>query len=298
MELPTWAERAFEKHRPLGVGNDGPDPERLEWWQGCKWRFVQRWDGLDVMAWRVPDEHACYGALRRSVNIDPPDFVRLCILETVLDLAWDSSVGNSPERVTPSVKELESLNDQIASKAKDLAALFRQRDRLRFDNGVEDYETDYAALDAFDFWDAFELAIQSPHVASWAYVAQHETTRFLNIARTQSRTKPRWPDLLDQVATRRVRAVVPSDAGDVAVHASRTNVTKWSRWGRRLLGTLDDWRGTFPPGFLRGCLTGAHLACLLEVALDAPVEVFSKRQMERLTENYDSPKKARTNRPE
>lgn len=290
MELPTWAERAFEKHRPLGVGNDGPDPERLEWWQGCKLRFVQRWEDLDVLAWRVPDEHACYAALRRTMNIDPPDFVRLCILETVLDLAWDNSTGNSPDRVTPSVKELESLNAKIASTASELAGLFRQRDLLRFDNGVEDLETDYPAFDAFDFWDAFELAIALPHVARWAYVAQHETVQFLNIARTQSRTKPCWPDLLDQVAGRSVRAVVPSDAGDVAVHASRTNATAWSRWGRRLLGTLDDWRGTFPRGFLRGCLTGAHLASLLEVALDAPPEVFNKRQMERLSQSYDSSK--------
>ena len=255
MVLPEWAERAFEKHRPRGVGNDEPDAGRLAWWQGCRRRFVQRWAYLDAMAWRVPDEHSCYVALRKSVIVDPPDFVRLCILETVLDLAWDHSTGNSPDRVTPSVKELESLNAKIAMKADELASLFRQRDQLRFDSGVEDYESDYAALDAFDFWDAFELAIALPHVASWAYVAQHETARFLNIARTQSRTKPRWPDLLDQVASRSVRAVVPSDAGDVAVHASRTNATAWSRWGRRLLGTLDDWSGTFPRGFLRGCLT-------------------------------------------
>ncbi|MCM2346120.1 MAG: hypothetical protein NDI95_05665 [Acidovorax soli] len=287
MVLPTWAERAFEKHRPRGAGNDEPDPERLEWWEGCKQRFVQHWADLDAKSWRVPDEHSCYVALRRNVIVEPPDFVRMCILETVLDLAWDHSVGDSPDRVTPAVKELESLNAKIASKAGELASLFRQRDQLRFDNGVEDYETDYAALDAFDLWDALELTINLPHVARWAYVAQHETARFLNIARSQSRTKPRWPDLLDQVAGRSVRAAAPSDAGDIAVHASRTNATEWSRWGRRLLGTLDDWSGTFPRGFLRGCLTGAHLACLLEVALDAPPEAFNKRQMERLAESYD-----------
>lgn len=296
MVLPQWAERAFEKHRPQGVGNNGPDPDRLAWWEGCKQRFELRWNDLEPTSWKVPNEHGCYIGLRRSIVLCPPDFVRLCILETVLDLAWDQSVGNSPKRVTPSVKELELLNAKIASTASELAGLFRQRDRLRLDNGVEDLETDYAALDAFDLWDAFELAIKSPHVANWAYVAQHETARFLNIARNQSRTKPRWPDLLDQVAGRSVRAVVPSDAGDVAVHASRTKATEWSRWGRRLLGTLDDWTGTFPRGFLRGCLTGAHLACLLEVALDAPFDVFNKRQMERLSKTYDSSEKARTNR--
>ncbi|MBT9511345.1 MAG: hypothetical protein IV104_03265 [Acidovorax sp.] len=291
MVLPTWAERAFEKHRPRGAGNDDPDPERLEWWQGCNQRFALRWTDLGAMDWDIPDEHQCYSDIRRHVIINPPDFVRMCILETVLDLAWDHSVGNAPDRVTPSVKELESLNTKIASTARDLATLFRQRDRLRFDNAVEDCVTDDAALDGFDFWDALELATNLPHVANWANVAQHETERFLNIARTQSRTKPRWPELLDQVAGS-VRVVVPSDAGDVAVHASRTKATEWSRWGRRLLGTLDDWSGTFPSGFLRARLTGAHLACLLEVALDAPPEAFNKRQMERLSDNYERSKKS------
>ena len=290
MELPEWAARAFEKHKPQGVGNSDPDPERLAWWQGCRQRFELRWADLDATNWRVPADHDCYVYLRKHVIFEPPDFVRLCILETALDLAWDYSTGKTPDKVTPSVKELESLNAKIASAAGALASLFRQRDQLRFDGGVEDYEDDYSTPDAFDFWDAFELAMELPHVAEWAYVAQHETAKFLNIARTQSRTKLRWPDLLEQVASRSERSVTPSDAGDVAVHMSRTKHTEWSRWGRRFLGTLDDWKGTFPRGFLRGRLSGAHLASLLELALDAPPEAFSKRQMERLSETYGGTK--------
>lgn len=293
MVLPEWAERAFEKHRPRGVGNDDPDPDRLAWWEGCKQRFEQRWDDLETTGWKVPNEHKCYISLRRSIVFDPPDFVRQCILETVLDLAWDSSVGKSPDKVVPAVKELTSVNEKIARKARELAALFRQRSQLILDHGVEDYGSDYAAADPFDFWDAFESAIALPHVAAWAYVAQQETTRFLNIARTQSRTKPRWPDILDQVAARSPRDVVPSDAGDAAVNAFRTNPTEFSRWGRRLLGTLDDWKGTFPAGFLRRRLKGKHLASLLEVALDAPPEAFNDKQMDSLSSALDK-KLART----
>lgn len=287
MVLPEWAERAFEKHRPRGVGNDDPDPDRLAWWEGCKQRFEQRWDDLETTGWKVPNEHDCYTNLRRSIVLNPPYFVRLCILETVLDIAWDCSVGKTPDKIAPAVKELAAVNDEIASKARELSSLFRQRSQLVFDHGIEDYGSDYAAADPFDFWDAFESAIALPHVAEWAYVAQQETTRFLNIARTQSRTKPCWSDILDQVAARSPRDVVPSDAGDVAVFMSRTKATEWSRWGHRLLGTLDDWRGTFPIGFLRSCLTYRQLATLLEIALDAPENAYNDEQLRKLVRAYD-----------
>ena len=291
MVLPAWAERAFEKHRPRAVGNGEPNSDRLDWWEGCKHRFELRWADLDADHWRVPEWHRCYSALSLGFEWSRADFVRHCILETVIDLAWDASAGKAPGKVAQAVANLDTINTQISDKARELASLFRQRDLTQLAEGVTDSSEDYLELDPYGLWDALELAMGLPHVDLWAYTARVEVEKFLNIARTQSRPKPRWPDLLDMVAARAHRPAAPCDAGDIAVFASRTKHTNQSQWGRRLLGTLDDWGGTFPRGFLRGCLTGAHLAALLEVALDAPPELFNKRQMQLLSNLYDNGKK-------
>lgn len=286
MALPMWAERAFEKHRPRAVGNAEPNPDRLEWWEGCKRRFELRWLDLAAESWNVPEWHGCYVRLHISLEWDRMDFVRHCILETALDLAWDNSVGKAPDRVAQAVSSLDQINADIATKARELSSLFRQRDLTQFDEGVTDCYDDCGELDPRKLWDVLELAMSLPHVGQWAHTAREEAAKFFSIAQTQSRPKPQWPDLLDMVAEHTPRPAVPCDAGDVAIFASRTNRTDQSQWGRRFLGTLDDWSGTFPRGFLRGCLTGAHLAALLEVALDAPPEAFNKRQMERLSATY------------
>ena len=291
MELPDWAHCAFQKHRPHGVGTNAPNPRRLAWWETCKQRFELRWRDLATDEWRVPQEHECYAALRMKVIFEPIDYVRMCILETVLDLAWKKSIGHFPDQVATAVHELESLNLQIVNASRDLAALFRQRRKIQFSHGVEGLESELNEPDPFELWDALELSMQLPHVSDWAYVAQHESAKFLNIARTQSRPCPQWSDMLDQVAERSLRGVVPSNAGDAAVMASRTNATEWSQWGRFLLGTLDDWHGTFPEGFLRECLTYNHLANLAEVALDAPDHAYNADQMRRLADRYKTNRK-------
>lgn len=286
MELPEWAHCAFEKYRPHGVGKNAPNPIRLAWWESCKQRFELRWHDLAADEWRVPQEHDCYAALRRTVIFEPTDYVRLCILETVLGLAWQKSIGHFPHQVASAVRELESLNIQIQNTARDLAALFRQRTKIQFSHGVEELESELNKSDPFELWDALELSMEMPKVSDWAYVAQYEAAKFLNIARTQSRPCPEWSDMLDQVAERSLRRVVPSTAGDVAVIASRTNTTEWSQWARVLLGTLDDWHGTFPEGFLRECLTYNQLANLAEVALDAPDDAYNADQLRRLADRY------------
>lgn len=286
MELPEWAQRAFRKHQPGGVGENAPNPTRLAWWNSCKRRFELRWDDLASDKWKVPQKHECYAPLRRKVNIEPTDYVRLCILETALDLAWKKSTGSLPCEVASAVSELESLNIQIANTACDLAALFRQRATIQFSHGVEEADIEPNEPDPFNLWGALELSMAMPHVSDWAYVAQPEAAKFLNIARTQSRPGPQWPDVLDAVAVRSRRDVVPGSAGDVVVMASRTNATEWSQWARFLLGTLDDWHGTFPDGFLRECLTYNQLANLAEVALDAPADAYNPEQMRRLADRY------------
>lgn len=286
MALPEWAQRAFEKHKPHGVDRNAPNPTRLAWWEACKRRFELRWADLAPDEWRVPQEHVCYALLRRTVILEPTDYVRMCILETALDLAWKKSTGYLPREVASAVSELESLNIQIADAARNLAALFRLRATIQFSHGVEEYDSEPTEPDPFDLWGALELSMEMPRVSDWAYVTQHEAAKFLTIARTHSGPPPEWSDMLDQVAERSRRGVVPSSAGDVAVMASRTNATEWSRWARVLLGTLDDWRGTFTDGFLRECLTYNQLADLAEVALDAPAGAYNAEQMRRLADRY------------
>lgn len=288
MDLPDWAEQAFEKRRPLGGGKTGPDPDRLAWWVKCKQRFERRWEDIAPDKWKVPLNHACY--LHLPPGWDPMSFVRLCILETALDLGSDKAFGRRPAMVPQAVKELERLNDEIAKSSADLATLFRLRDSMKTDHWISDYGDEPLALDPFDFWDALEEVSNLPHVSGWANVAHYETTRFLSIARSQSRVKPRWHDILDQVANRAVRAAIPNDAGDKALMDSRTNATEWSPWGLRLLGTLDGWPD-FPKGFLINCLTKNQLAYLAEVALDAPLDAYNPEQMRALFNRYKKPKR-------
>jgi len=284
MGLPEWAERAFRKYEPAAGFDADPDPEMLAWWQQCKDRFERRWGDIAPEKWKVPVDAPCYAELRRLVAWEPADFVRECILETAVDLAAKKRDGNSPDKVAPAVKELDSLNDQIATKASELAYLFRQRDTIRNDHHIHDTE-ELTILDPFRFLDAFEGAIRVPRVRRWEGVAHNEIQAFLQVARSQSREKPEWPDLLDQISSRMPRPAAPTYAADTAIKTSRTKATKWSPWGVWLLGALDEWN-EFPSGFLRECLGHGHLATLAEVALDAPAGAFNESQMKELRKRY------------
>ncbi len=284
MGLPEWAERAFRKYEPAAGFDADPDPEMLAWWQQCKDRFERRWGDIAPEKWKVPVDAPCYAECRRLVAWEPADFVRECILETAIDLAAKKRDGKSPGKVAPAVKELDSLNDQIATKASELAYLFRQRDTIRRDHHIHDND-DFTVSDPFGFFDALEGAIRIPRVRRWVGVAHNEIQAFLQVARSQSREKPEWPDLLDQISSRMPRPAAPSFAADAAVKASRTKATDWSPWGVWLLGALDEWN-EFPPGFLRECLGHGQLATLAEVALDAPAGAFNESQMKELRKRY------------
>lgn len=290
MGLPEWAERAFSKHEPTAGFDADPDPEMLGWWQQCKARFVGRWRDIAPEKWKVPGDAPCYDELRRMVAWEPADFVRGCILETAIELAAKKRDGNSPGKIAPAVKELDLLNDQIATKASELADLFRQRDTIRSDHHIHDND-DFTTSDPFRFFDALEAVIRVPRVRRWAGVAHNEIREFLKIARSQSREKPEWPDLLDQLSSRMPRPAAPSSAADAAAMASKTNATEWSRWGRWLLGSLDGW-DEFPPGFLGACLGHDQLGMLAEVALDAPAGIFNKDQMKELRKRHEKSKAA------
>jgi hypothetical protein len=273
MTLPTWALRA------LSFVNS--ESERGEWQSSLLPRFEKNWYRLDAEKWRVPDWHRSYGRGHFDKDLSAADLVRKRILETALDIEWDRRTAETDIRPDQALKEVSRLNTAIVSKACELAELFRVRSDLMDRFALEDTQ-ESEPYDPFDFWTAFESAMESPQFRAWAYVAQHEIQAFLRIARSQSRPRPRWPDLLDEITKRPDSEVFASDPVVAAVAGPRTKVTEWSLLGRQLIAGLDDWEGTYPKGFLLGCLTHGQLAALAEVVFDAPASAFGDEQMRKL----------------
>lgn len=112
----------------------------------------------------------------------PADFVRKRILETALDLAWDRHCGMEPKGAAQAAQKVGELNARIVDAAMHLAEMFRERAALVHTHALED-QSEWRNGDPFDFWDAFEAAMQQDDYRGWAYTAQHEINAFLRIAR-------------------------------------------------------------------------------------------------------------------
>lgn len=82
--------------------------------------------------------------------------------------------------------ELQRINEQILDHLSKAVGLFHQRSQLKADHEVQDGMA--------NMFDAISSAIDE--YPTWAYVAQHETRRFLAM-RGQSRSGPAMPDLLE-----------------------------------------------------------------------------------------------------
>jgi len=281
MKLPTWALRA------LSFVNS--ESERGEWQSGLLPRFEKNWYRLEVEKWRVPDWHRSYGRGHFDKELSAADLVRKRILETALDIEWDRQTSDTDVRPDQALKEVDRLNTAIGAMAGDLAGLFRARADLMHRFSLEDSQ-ESEPCDPFDFWSAFESAMELPQFRGWAYVAQEEIQAFLRIARSQSRLRPRWPDLLDEITKRPDSEVFASDPVVAAVAGPRTKATEWSLLGRQLIAGLDDWEGTYPRGFLMGCLPFEQLATLAEVVFDAPESSFSGDQMRKLRDSLSRSK--------
>lgn len=290
MELPEWAKRALEHFRPQAAyRSDGPNPERLKQFIGFSERFSKRWQDLDPENWRVPKDHPKYAYLHVNYKFPPDEYVKQCILECAVESAWEMGANQNPGDVIQAVKELDSLNDQISEMAGNLAALFRQRQTLVETYGLTDQQIDFdeSAPDPFKLFQALELALTRPGVRTWAYVANQEIDAFFNMVATQSRSKPTWALMLDELSYRSPRTIGVLDAGDIAVIGSKSNKSAWSPWALRTIGRLDDWAGNgLPKGFFLECLTHQQLATLMEVSTDAPPGVFSASQMKELIKRY------------
>lgn len=252
--LPDWAERALKKHRPLGSADGQPPNERrLAWSEATRGRFVERWQEIGAEGWAVPAWHDSYARLQ--LNIEHADFVRLCILESALDLAWLDSKKQSPARVREAMRNLDSINDKVQAVASELFGLLAQRDQLLLDY----FQTDDPDGDLLDV---------NPGEA--------------------------WLMKLRDLSDLRRPAAQPLDDATAAGLRSSTNATIWSRWARAYLAKIDRW-APFPRGFLRSCLSLDDLAMLLEVALDAPAGAFSadslrqlERRLHKLSERLDA----------
>ena len=273
MKLPTWALRA------LSFVNS--TSERGEWQSGLLSRFESNWYRLDADKWKIPEWHQSYRQGHTDKELSAADLVRKRILETALDIEWDRQTTDLKARPDQALKEFERLNSEIVSLAGNLAACFRRRGELMHLYALED-TGDSELGDPFDFWSAFEDAMQSPEFRDWAYVAQNEIGAFLRIARSQSRARPRWPDLLEEITKRQECKAFVADPIVAVLAGPQTNSTQWSRLGRQLIAGQDDWEGTYPKGFLLSCLPFDQLATLAEVVFDAPESSFNGEQMRKL----------------
>lgn len=273
MKLPTWALRA------LSFVNS--ESERGEWQSGLLSRFERDWYRLEVDKWRVPEWHQSYGQGHSDKELSAADLVRKRILETALDIEWDRHTADSNVRPDQALREVARLNGEIVALAGDLATLFRTRGDLMHRFALEDTQESEPG-DPFEFWTAFENSMESPQFRAWAYVAQKEIGAFLCIARSQSRPRPRWPDLLEEITKRPDGDVFVADPIAAALAGPQTKSTEWSRLGRQLIAGLDAWEGTYPSGFLLGRLPWEQLAALAEVVFDAPDTAFTGEQMRKL----------------
>ena len=287
MKLPEWAQRALVPA--------SPESEHGQWLAEMAEPLRKRWRDMQADAWKVPEWHASYSRGHYDETLTRADLVRKRILETTLDLAWDRRRGMEPKGAAQAAKKVEELNAHIVDTALLLAEMFEERAKLVHAHALED-QSEWCNGDPFDFWDAFEAAMQQTEFCGWAYTAQHEINAFLRIAREQSRPRPGWSDLLGQLAFRPHEPVRVTDASDVAASQSKTNSTEWSSWALQLIGALDaGWHGTYPPGFLLGCLRHGQLASLVEIVFDAPADArINDEQMRKLRKNYtDRKRKAR-----
>ena len=273
MKLPTWALRA------LSFVNS--ESERGEWQSGLLSRFERDWYRLEVDKWRVPEWHQSYGQGHSDKELSAADLVRKRILETALDIEWDRHTADSNVRPDQALREVARLNGEIVALAGDLATLFRTRGDLMHRFALEDTQESEPG-DPFEFWTAFENSMESPQFRAWAYVAQKEIGAFLCIARSQSRPRPRWPDLLEEITKRPDGDVFVADPIAAALAGPQTKSTEWSRLGRQLIAGLDAWEGTYPSGFLLGRLPWEQLAALAEVVFDAPDTAFTGGPMRKL----------------
>lgn len=290
MSLPDWAERALRRFRPLpAYRTDRPDPDRLKAWEAFNSRFTRRWLDIDSNNWTVPKTHRSYVHLEGRYSYPPDDYVRQCILECVVESAWELGAGKDPRKVVAAVKKLDELNQKISVMAGELANVFRDRQKIIDEYLLTDQRlgSEEDAPDPFELFGALELSLTRPDLSDWAFVVSAETGAFFDMAATQSRPKPSWDLLLDEASYRVPRIVSPMDTGDIAVVGSRSNKSAWSPWALRLVGRLDGYSGNgLPDGFMLQCLNNDQIATLLEVATDAPRDVFSAEQIKALIARY------------
>lgn len=279
MAMPEWAQRALV---PVS-----PKSEHGQWLFGMAVSLRKRWRDMQAERWKVPDWHPSYSCGHYDSILKPADLVRKRILETALDLAWDRHYGREVKDAAQAAQKVGELNARIVDTALQLAEMFEERRNLVEAHALED-QSEWENGDPFDFWDAFEAAMQQTEFGAWAYTAQQEINAFLRIAREQSRPRPGWPDVLGRLAFRPAEPVRITDAGDVAASQSKTKSTELSGRALQLMGALDvGWQGTYPHGFLLGCLGHGQLASLVEIVFDAPADAhINEEQMRRLRDRY------------
>lgn len=285
MELPEWARRALVPANP--------ESEHGQWLAEMENPLRKRWRDMQADKWKVPPEHFCYLESHWDELLTPADLVRKRILETALDVAWDKHCGKDPRGAAQAAKKVWELNEKIKDAATALADLFRERAALVHANALDD-QNDWQSLEPFDLWDALQSATEQPEFMGWQQTARREINAFLRIAREQSRPGPGWADLLGQLSLRLDADVRLTDAGDIAAARSKTNGTEFSRWALQLMGALDTgWHGTYPPGFLLGCLDVAQLATLVETVFGTPADApINDDQMRKLLARYTDRKNA------
>lgn len=268
MEIPIWAEAAFKQIRPE-FANHGSDSAiaAMRLWKTIADRFRQRWSDLEVDLWKAPN--------------DP---IRQIILEIALGVAWERGIGKHPTQLLEAARLLDELNAKIAEKAGELAGLFRSRQHLLEDYGLTDRSpADMREPDPFSLFGALEVVVQKDAVAAWRLVFREKIDGFLKCGHTP-RQKPSWADMFEVMSNRVSGSIHGREVADVRMlNQTGGNKTEWSPWAKRMIALLDDGvqqRSLLP--FVKD----EQLACLIEVALDAPRDIFSAAQTKNLVNRY------------
>jgi hypothetical protein len=258
MALPNWAEKALL---------NWPKSARLEWQRGLVHAFTANWAKVHSDRWRVPDDHPSYATGHWDPELSSADLVRKRIVQTVLDVGWDRHYGRHPSDAREAKVKLEGINEQICVAAEQLAKLFRDREAILEKQEVEDQSPfGYPDGDRFDLFEALAQTAQDAQFSEWHDVAGDALNRFLALAWAQSRPRPHWPDLLDQLGYESGRMVLITNPGALA--QSSTKSTEVSAWALQLIGELDaGWHATYPKGFLIDCLTPGAIAGFLQLVL-------------------------------
>lgn len=241
-KLPKWVRRAIFARRPHPPAHSTERDATAVARHKDLWRLILgRW--LELEQGFVPALGAL-SDLGKRVIFD-------CALVAVRDSECLPGIRKGRD-------DLLRVNEQIVSRAIELATLLREAGELREEHSLHDTMP--------DLWDELESA--SERFAPWAMVCNNERNAFLRIAREQSRPGPELEDVLDELVAKGSNAlgdVTVTYPFNVAIHQAATGANHERTDKLRLLIECVTNEVSHREVPARFALTNDNLACLAEV---------------------------------